>query len=57
MADMILGGTIAFMLSFKMIDARPAFVAYVDRLNQRPARIRSNEKNAAIAEAHGLEQS
>ncbi|PRP96146.1 glutathione S-transferase family protein [Enhygromyxa salina] len=57
MADVILGGTVAFMLQFKMLEARPAFVAYVERLNQRPARIRSNEKNAAIADAHGLEQS
>ncbi|KIG17168.1 Glutathione S-transferase [Enhygromyxa salina] len=57
MADVIVGGTVAFMLNFKMIDERPAFVAYAERLNQRPARIRANEKNAAIADAHGLKQS
>lgn len=56
MADVILGGTLAWMLDFNMMDKRPALVAYVDRLNQRPARVRANEKNAAIALEHGLKQ-
>ncbi len=37
MADVIFGGTLRFMLLFKMIDARPAFTAYAERLAARPA--------------------
>ncbi|HWL62832.1 MAG TPA: glutathione S-transferase family protein [Steroidobacteraceae bacterium] len=54
MADIILGGTLSFMLQFKMIDARPAFPAYVKRLEERPAYQRSVAKNAAVMAEHGL---
>jgi glutathione S-transferase len=36
MADVILGGTLRFMLTFKMIEPRSAFTDYVQRLDARP---------------------
>ncbi len=54
MADIIFGGTIRYMLQVKMLEARPAFTAYADRLAARPAAKRADERNAAIIEAHGL---
>jgi len=57
MADVVFGGTLRFMLMFKMVEARPAFSAYVDRLNARPASKRAEEKNNQIRDAHGLKTS
>ena len=54
MADVIFGGTVRFMLRFKMIEARPAFTAYGERLAARPALQRTDAKNLAIAKEHGL---
>ena len=54
MADVIFGGTIRFMLMTKMIEPRPAFVAYNERISQRPALQRAEARNAKIAEEHGL---
>lgn len=54
MADVIFGGTVRYMLTFKMLEARPAFVAYVDRLSARPAALAAQTKNAAMAAEHGL---
>lgn len=54
MADVIFGGTLRFMLRFKMVEARPAFTAYAERLATRPAQQRAEAKNAAIREALGL---
>ena len=52
MADVVLGGTVRFMLTFKMLEPRPAFTAYVDRLNARPASQRANAVNAEVLAAH-----
>lgn len=49
MADVIFGGTVGYMLRFKMIDPRPVFVEYVERVSSRPAAKRAQE----MAE-HGL---
>ncbi|MFO0587503.1 MAG: glutathione S-transferase family protein [Polyangiaceae bacterium] len=54
MADVIFGGTLRYMVMFKMIEVTPAFAAYVERLNARPALQRSDARNKAIAEEHGL---
>jgi glutathione S-transferase len=54
MADTIFGGTLRYMLMFKMIEPRPAFTAYVQRLEARPAFQRSTAKNAEVMAAHGL---
>ena len=54
MADVVFGGTLAYMLTFKMIDPRPAFTAYAERLRARPAMKRAEAKNAAVREEHGI---
>ena len=54
MADVIFGATLRFMLMFKMIEPRPAFLAYVERLNARPAAQAAAQRNRAIAAEHGL---
>ncbi|MDP9000726.1 MAG: glutathione S-transferase family protein [Myxococcota bacterium] len=54
MADVIFGGTVRFMLGFKMLEPRPAFNAYAERLGARPALQRANDRNAAICEERGL---
>jgi glutathione S-transferase len=54
MADVIFGGTLRYMLRFGRLDARPAFTAYVERLNQRPALQRADAKNAAVMTEHGI---
>jgi glutathione S-transferase len=54
MADVIFGGTVRYMLQFKMLDAREAFVDYVERLSARPASLATQAKNSAIAEERGL---
>ncbi len=54
MADVIFGGTLRFMLGFKMIEPRDVFTTYAERLAQRPALQAADAKNAAVREAHGL---
>jgi glutathione S-transferase len=54
MADCIFGGTVRFLLRFKLIDATLIFTAYAERLGARPAAERADAKNAAIAKEHGL---
>lgn len=54
MADVILGGTLRYMMRFDMVEKRPAFTAYAERLEARPALQRAEAKNAAIAKEHGL---
>jgi glutathione S-transferase len=56
MADVIFGGTLRFMLGFKMIDPRPAFTAYADRLAARPALQRADARNAAVRDERGLKR-
>jgi glutathione S-transferase len=54
MADVIFGGTIRYMLTFKMLEPNPVFTAYAERLAARPALQRADARNAAVAKAHGL---
>lgn len=54
MADVIFGGTLRYMLMFKMIEPRPVFSAYAERLEARPALQRATARNAAIAAERGL---
>ena len=54
MADAIFGGTVRFMLNFKMLEPRPAFVAYAERLGARPALQRADARNEAAIDEHGL---
>lgn len=54
MADVIFGGTLRTMLTFKMLEPRETFQAYASRLGAREALKRADAKNAAVQEAHGL---
>ena len=54
MADVIFGGTIRYMLRFKLLEARPAFAAYADRLAARPALQRSDQRNMQVIKERGL---
>ncbi len=45
MADVILGATLMFMIRFKMIEERPLFKAYAERLSARPAAIAAQKFN------------
>ena len=55
MADVTLGATVRYMVMFKMLEPRPAFAAYVDRLNARPPAQAAQAKNDAIIQARGLQ--
>jgi glutathione S-transferase len=54
MADCIFGGTIRYMLRFKLLEPTPTFSAYAERLAARPAAQRSDARNAAIVKERGL---
>lgn len=54
MADVILGGTLRYLMGVELVEPRPAFVAYSKRLAARPALQRAEARNAAIAAEHGL---
>jgi glutathione S-transferase len=54
MADVIFGGTVRYMLSFKLIEPRPAFSTYAERLSVRPALQRAEARNAAVRDERGL---
>lgn len=54
MADVIFGGTVRYMLRFGMLEARPTFTGYAERLAARPALQASEARNAAIAAEQGL---
>jgi glutathione S-transferase len=56
MADVIFGGTLRYMLVFKMLEPRSAFTAYAERLASRPALQRAEARNAAIREERGLKR-
>ena len=54
MADCVFGGTVRFMLRFKLLEPTPTFTAYAERLGARPAAQRADAKNAQTAKEHGL---
>lgn len=54
MADVIFGGTLGYMLAFKMVEPRPAFVAYAERLSARPANQAAKARNAQVVAERGL---
>jgi glutathione S-transferase len=56
MADVVFGGTTRYMLSIKMLEPRPLFTAYAERLGQREALQRAEAKNAALVKEHGLDK-
>ena len=56
MADTVLGGTLRFLLTFKMVEPREAFTSYVTRLEARPAFQRAIAKNEGVAAEHNLKR-
>jgi glutathione S-transferase len=54
MADVIFGGTVRYMIGFKMIEPRPRYTAYVERLSARPAAQAAQKENAEMIQLHGL---
>jgi len=54
MADVIFGGTLRYMLAFKIIEPSPLFTDYSERLAQRPALQRAETVNATVRKEHGL---
>jgi glutathione S-transferase len=57
MADVIFGGTLRYMLRFKMLEPLPEFAKYVEQLELRPALQRANTVNAKVIEERGLGRS
>lgn len=53
-ADVLVGSSLRWMILFKMIEARPSFVAYAERLGERPALKASEAANTAARAALGL---
>ena len=54
MADVVVGGTLRYMLLFKMLEPRPALTGYVERLSARPALQRADARNNAVIQERGL---
>jgi glutathione S-transferase len=54
MADVIFGGTVRYMMRFKMLEPTPGLAAYTGRLAARPASQRADARNAQVAKEHGL---
>jgi glutathione S-transferase len=54
MADTIFGGTVRYMLRFGMLEKRPSFTAYAERLSARPASQRADARNVAVMKEHGM---
>jgi len=50
-ADVVIGSSLRWGMLFKLLPERPEFVAYVGRLNQRPALQRRDEKDKQLAAA------
>jgi glutathione S-transferase len=56
-ADLFVGAMVNFMLTFKLLEPRPAFTEYAARVTDRPAYRRANEiDNALIAEAQAKKE-
>lgn len=56
MADVIFGGTVRWMTGFGMLEKRPEYMAYVERLDARPASIRARAINDRVVEERGIKR-
>jgi len=54
MADVIFGGTVRYMVRFKMLEPSAKVSAYLDRIGARVALQRADARNAAIVSERGL---
>jgi glutathione S-transferase len=57
MADLILGQTVRWLMMFGMLEKRPSFEQYAQRLGERPAVKRGDAINERIREERGLPKS
>jgi glutathione S-transferase len=55
MADVVFGGMLRFLISFKQIEPTPLFTAYIERLEARPALQRADARNQAMRKELGLQ--
>ncbi|MDB5956403.1 MAG: gst18 [Ramlibacter sp.] len=55
MADVVFGGLLRFLLSFKQIAPTSLFTGYVERLDSRSAYQRADARNRSIREEMGLQ--
>ncbi|MFT3815939.1 MAG: glutathione S-transferase family protein [Acidovorax sp.] len=55
MADVVFGGTLRYMMEFKLVEPIAPFQDYVGRLTARPAYQRANERNLAMRKELGLQ--
>ena len=55
MADVVFGGTLRYMMLFKLVEPTPSFTAYVERLNARPAYQRADARNTEMRKELGLQ--
>ncbi len=53
-ADVVMGGTLRYMITFDMLKPSAVVEAYVARLNQRPALKRADARNDGISKELGL---
>ncbi|QDH69726.1 glutathione S-transferase family protein [Marilutibacter alkalisoli] len=51
-ADLLVSAYIGWYLQFEMLEARPAFVRFVELHRQRPAALRANAIDEALAQEH-----
>lgn len=54
MADVILGGTLRYMMRINVLEKRPVFAQYAELLATRPAAKRADEVQARTAKEYGL---
>jgi glutathione S-transferase len=54
MADCVFGGTVRYMLRFKLLEPKPVFTAYAERLAARPAAQRADARNASVIQERKL---
>jgi len=54
MADICLGATVRYMVRFKMMESDDVIGSWLARLNERPANLRAEAKNAAVIAEKGL---
>jgi glutathione S-transferase len=54
MADLVFGGTVSFMVMFGMLEKRSEYIAYIERLDARPASQKAQAINQRIAAERNL---
>jgi len=53
-ADVLWGNALCWLTGFGMLEATPAMAAYIERVRSRPAQLRAQQSDAALAKEMGL---